>query len=185
MQSHTCQDTNWAIGCTYEINETQNCTIPQPEQDVILITQVYYDAYLGEPDGEWFELFNPTSHAVDLDGWKVGDNTNNWSFPQNTSIQNGSYLVIAHDLVTFQTRYPDCAPHIADFTRPLSNTQDMLVVFNLTDTADFVAWGGFVLNGTPWDISADEDFAIVRNGTVDTNTSADWLSNHLAVPSCA
>jgi len=49
----------------------------------------------GGTPGDWVELFNPTSAAVDLSGWVFRDNdpTHTYSFPAGTSIPAGGYLV--------------------------------------------------------------------------------------------
>ncbi|MCC6245131.1 MAG: lamin tail domain-containing protein [Gemmatimonadaceae bacterium] len=50
----------------------------------------------GGTPGDWIELFNPTSAAVNLAGWglKDNDNTRTFQFPAGTTIAPGAYLVV-------------------------------------------------------------------------------------------
>jgi hypothetical protein len=45
---------------------------------------------------DWIELYNPTGHAIDLDGWYLTDDTDDlekWEFPP-TTIAPGGYLIV-------------------------------------------------------------------------------------------
>jgi len=42
---------------------------------------------------DWIEIHNPTSTAVDLNGWSLSDSANRWFFPSVTLYPNG-YLVV-------------------------------------------------------------------------------------------
>ena len=50
----------------------------------------------GGTPGDWAELFNPTSAAVDISGWSFKDNDNSrtFAFPAGTSIPAGGYYVV-------------------------------------------------------------------------------------------
>lgn len=57
------------------------------------------DMEIEEPDSEadWIELHNTGTEAVDLSGWKLTDNREEWqkwSFPPDTIIPAGGYLVV-------------------------------------------------------------------------------------------
>jgi hypothetical protein len=60
-------------------------------------------ASLADPQGEyedWIELFNASDSEVDLSGMYLSDNPDNlrkWSFPENTVIPSGGYLIIWAD----------------------------------------------------------------------------------------
>ena len=49
---------------------------------------------------DWVELFNTGASAVDLAGWSLSDDAgipNKWSFPENTTIAPGGFLVVMLD----------------------------------------------------------------------------------------
>ncbi len=189
-QFRTCADPwgNETNGCGYLRNETQNCTAVLPQHEKIIFTEVYYN-YNGTPghysDGEWIEVYNPTDMPINLSSWRIEDNAKNWSFGDGVIIQNKSYFIIAHNADVFQSLY-GCTAHISDSQIPaLNNDGDQLTVFNLTSAVDFVAWESGHSNSYPeWNINATINKTIARNGTVDTDTPSDWLSNQTPTPAC-
>ena len=61
-------------------------------------------AILADPDfndfGDWIELYNPTSSAVDLSGYTVTDDltdASRWRLPDGTTIAAGGYLILWTD----------------------------------------------------------------------------------------
>ena len=76
----------------------------------IVISEVFYDSPLNESlklndsvcthhNGEYIELYNPTSDSVDISGWELEDKASGYVFPANTKIASGSMLLVAY-------RYP-------------------------------------------------------------------------------
>ena len=76
----------------------------------IVISEVFYDSPLKESisaydsipthhNGEYIELYNPTSDSVDISGWQLRDGTTGYIFPTSTKIASGSMLLVAY-------RYP-------------------------------------------------------------------------------
>jgi hypothetical protein len=52
---------------------------------------------IDDEDGDssdWIELYNPTSETVSLDGWKLVDGLNQWTFPGGVTIGPDEYKVI-------------------------------------------------------------------------------------------
>ena len=67
---------------------------------------------------QWVELYNPGTNAVDLTGWQFVNGVH-FSFPSNTIMAGGSYLVVAADLATFQTKFPGVANVVASWPGPI------------------------------------------------------------------
>src|SRR5437660_10088889 len=67
---------------------------------------------------QWVELYNPGTNAVDLTGWKFVNGVH-FSFPSNTVLSAGGYLVVAADLATFQSKFPGVANVVAGWSGPL------------------------------------------------------------------
>src|SRR5437763_5342551 len=54
---------------------------------------------------QWMEIYNPGTNAIDLSGWTLGGDVS-FSFPSNTVLAAGAYLVVAGDRTTFLGLYP-------------------------------------------------------------------------------
>ncbi|MBT3198999.1 MAG: hypothetical protein HN350_03695 [Phycisphaerales bacterium] len=55
------------------------------------------DTSLADGDGEysdWLELHNPGAETVDLTNWSLEDSKDSWTFPANTSLAPGEYMVL-------------------------------------------------------------------------------------------
>ncbi len=49
-----------------------DCPLPAPE---LVIHEIMNNpSAVGDGDGEWFEIYNPTGSAIDIDGWTIEDN---------------------------------------------------------------------------------------------------------------
>jgi hypothetical protein len=66
-----------------------------PEESVV-INEVNYHAPSGDPREEWIELFNRSTSAVDLSGWRFVEGVE-FTFPAGAAIGAGEYLVVAAD----------------------------------------------------------------------------------------
>jgi hypothetical protein len=154
----------------------------------IVFSEVLYDSWVsGEDEGEWLELYNPTGSAMNIGGWTISDNNENYSIPNGTSIAAYGFLIISKGSSAFSTRY-GFYPGLSNFFLDLSNSGDFLILKNSSGTViDQVAWksGGLSIPG--WGSSsspyADESRSIMRsNLNQDTDTYLDWLSNRIPDP---
>jgi phosphatidylserine/phosphatidylglycerophosphate/cardiolipin synthase-like enzyme len=77
------------------------CSEHVSKADHAVISEVVFKLGGDDERGEWVELYNPTSRAVDLSGWRLGDavyyeDYERWyAFPDGTSIQPSGTLVVA------------------------------------------------------------------------------------------
>lgn len=152
----------------------------------IVFSEVLYDsAVKGESSGEWMELYNPQSTAVDLGGWKISDNTGSFKIPSNTIIYGYSYIIITNDKSYFSSTY-GCTPDLATDIVKLANTGDHLILMDSNgSTVDLVAWenGGGISGWSS--LYANEGKSIRRkNPGTDTDSPSDWISNSAPQPTC-
>ena len=70
----------------------------------VVINEIHYDPPDGSLPGEFIELYNPNTSAVDLSQWSLEDGVS-YTFPAGTSIDPGGYLVIAQDPATALSLY--------------------------------------------------------------------------------
>ena len=183
-QTRNCTDKNECGTDKNRPPETQDCETP--EVDHVVFSEVYYDTSGKESEEEWLELYNPTPLDVNLSGWKIADNTKNWSIPNDIVITAHSYLTISRNSTAFYTLY-SCSPDLENLTLSLSNSGDYLMLWNRSVLVDFVAWesGG---SGNPypeWDLSSPEGRSIKRiPPNQDMDVPDDWLENQQPEPAC-
>src|SRR6266850_1632379 len=75
---------------------------------VVVINEIMYHPAPAAPEDkrrEWIELYNPGTNAVDLSAWRIADAVD-FTFPTNTILQPGAYLVVAANRTSFQTEFP-------------------------------------------------------------------------------
>jgi cardiolipin synthase A/B len=76
-----------------------------------LISEVFYDTPGTDSDEEWIELYNPTSMAIDLSSYKLGDEETQGStegmyqFPTGASIAAGQKITVALKAAGFFALY--------------------------------------------------------------------------------
>jgi len=75
-----------------------------PAQNIV-INEIMYHPPSHDVREEFVELFNAGSTNVNLTGWGISGGID-YSFPSNTVIGAGNYLVVAAHLPTFSARYP-------------------------------------------------------------------------------
>ncbi|MBN1327793.1 MAG: lamin tail domain-containing protein, partial [Candidatus Cloacimonetes bacterium] len=72
--------------------------VPQPDQGDVIITEIIQNpAAVADDAGEWFELYNTTGIAIDIDGWIIRDADNDEHIITNASpliIMPYDYLVL-------------------------------------------------------------------------------------------
>jgi hypothetical protein len=154
--------------------------------EVIVISEVYYDTVGTDSVEEWIELYNNGTTTVDVSGWTITDNNgtgSTYTIPNGTSIAAGSYLTIAADSTGFTNLY-GYAANLYGSIPNLNNDGDALILKDDSgNEKDAVAWEGGASSGTPtgWgsstDPSASTGSTIVRSSvTTDTDTYSDWTT---------
>jgi hypothetical protein len=154
----------------------------------VVFSAILYDSdAVYDADGEWIELYNPGSAAVDIGDWRIVDNKRTFTIPIGTFIGAGNYLIIANNQSEFSQKY-GCLPGVYGLTLGLNNDGDYLTLKNSSGTViDRVAWenGGSNISGwgslsLPY---ADKGKSIARsNVNQDTDTYIDWLNNQTPNP---
>lgn len=72
----------------------------------IVINEIMYNPPADQyANGIWIELYNRSSNAVDITGWKLSKDIS-YTFSTGTIIASDSYLVVAKDTAWIQTNYP-------------------------------------------------------------------------------
>ena len=111
---------------------------------------MFYDAPQAgtDSDYEWVEVFNPTTAAVDMAGWKLRDNTTEDALPQFV-LAPGEYLIVAATATGFAANNPGFTGHLVSLEGSigggLGNTGDRVVLLAPDGTTvDAMSYGGDV-----------------------------------------
>ena len=86
--------------------------------------------YSASPE-EWIELFNRSSLAVNLTGWKL-DDAISYAFAANTVLAPGGYLVVARNAPALRAKYPEITI-VGNYSGGLGNTTDHIVLLDAAD----------------------------------------------------
>lgn len=83
--------------------------IPSETTLPLVINEINYKSINSFDTGDWIELYNPNTSAIDLTNWELkdDDNTHVFVIPQGTRIEGNSYLVMVKNKADFTSLLPD------------------------------------------------------------------------------
>ena len=81
-----------------------------------------------ESDEQWVEIYNKSNNIINLSGWEFNEAIS-FTFPQNTTIDPSSYLVISSDADSLKLKFPN-SNVIGDFSGNLSNDSEQIVLLD-------------------------------------------------------
>lgn len=117
---------------------------PARTEDVV-INEIMYDPPSGEPSGEFVELYNRGSAAIDVSGWRFAEGID-FTFPSGRTIPAHGYLVVASDANWVRSTYGNI-PVVGDFQGRLSGQGELLRLVdrwgNLADEVDYRTGGNW------------------------------------------
>ncbi|HUR46725.1 MAG TPA: lamin tail domain-containing protein, partial [Candidatus Saccharimonadales bacterium] len=82
---------------------TNNTTFRIPD---IAINEIMFDPISGDSDDEFVELYNRTSTATNIGGWRLRGGIS-YNIPSGTVIPANGYLVVARNAAHLRTNYPN------------------------------------------------------------------------------
>ena len=156
----------------------------------VLLSEVYYavdTAHGAKPQNEWVEIYNGTSLAVNVGGWKVEDTLTSDVIPAGTIVPSGKFYVIA---ATSTTRalwsiptdtFVSIGSSIGD---GLGSGGDRVLLRNASGVVvDAVSWGTNATVFSPAAIVVPYGHALARTSLVnDTNSASDWIDRTTPTP---
>ena len=115
---------------------------------------------------EYLELANLSDQLVDLSGWQL-DRGVAFTFPSETNLEAGGFLVIVADPEAFALRYPEVAKPIGPWVGRLGNSGNTIRLVNRSkETVDQVAY------------SDEGDWATRSQVTVGGQLGWEWFAAH-------
>ncbi len=125
-------NTSLLFGTNWLAAEVHQFTTNPLGADVVFGAELTATSFLSpalpqrESPESWLELFNRSSNAVNLTGWKLNDGID-FDFATNQIIPPGGYLVIAKDPAFLQSLYPALTP-LGPFGKTLSHRSDRILL---------------------------------------------------------
>ena len=124
-------------------------------------------------DFEFIEFYNTGTSTIDLTGIRFESGIN-FTFPDNTILAAGEYLLLVRDREAFEARYGASAVQIYEYTGRLSNDGENLKVINVASDSII----DFIYNDQiPWPKVADGGgSSLILSGQV-LNDPSSWVAS--------
>lgn len=125
------------------------CVMPTRVDAGLIINEILYDAPGTDTDHEWVEIYNDSSDAISIEGFKFNDGANHGlnAPPINggvgsLSVPGNGYVVLAANASVFKSDYPSFSGTLIDTVMALANEGDTLsLVDSNNDVIDTVTYG--------------------------------------------
>lgn len=127
----------------------------------IIFAEVFYDTPGTDSIEEWFELYNATSHTIDIGLYTIQDNSSScYTIPDGSMILAGQVLIFAKDNAGFHSLY-GFYPDFGNIPFGLNNSNgDLLTLKNTAgELVDMVAWENWI---DGWNIEAETGESLQR-----------------------
>jgi hypothetical protein len=98
-------------------------------QEEIVINEIMYNPISGDDDDEYLELYNRSEDDIDLAGWRLVEGVQ-FTFPPNTRVPAGGYLVVSRNEARLRARYPqlNTANMVGNYSGRLSNSGERVAL---------------------------------------------------------
>jgi hypothetical protein len=144
----------------------------------IVINEINYNSAPNFDPEDWVELYNNTQFPVDLSGWKFRDtlNTHIYTFPMNTILNSGKFLVLCRDTAAFTALFPAVTNYLGNFDFGLDNKGDMVRLYN---SDDVMIDSLFYDDAVPWPLEPDGNGPTLslKNPAFDNTLPENWAAS--------
>jgi hypothetical protein len=125
-----------------------------PCNDALVFSEVNYNSAAAMDAGDWIEIWNTTTDAIDLSGWKCVDEMDSliYTFEEGTVLESDDRLVLSGDLTLFTTRHPDVIDLKGPFQFGLDASGEEIRLFNEHGVLQFTM---IYNDAAPWPFEAD------------------------------
>ncbi len=134
---------------------TQGTNNAPPRLPPVVINEIMYHPISEDDNDEYVELYNRSGSAVNLGGWKLQGGIG-FTFPANTVLAAGGYLVVAENVTNLLVKYPQLNPGntLGGFGGKLSNSGEHIELAKPEDLVSTNAQG--VVTSNLFYITVDE-----------------------------
>jgi len=140
---------------------------PPPSSSKVVITEFMADPE-AVPDavGEWIELYNAGTTAVDLKGWALGDTSSSHTISQSVTLASGQYRVLALNTTTATNGGVPAAYAYVGLS--LNNAGDTILLYDaqgaLVDEVKYLA---------SWGVTSGAGLSL-KQPALDNNVASSW-----------
>lgn len=123
-------------------------------ESAIVINEIMYHPPDAADPGDWVELTNVSSSAVDLAGWTLGDGdpTHVFTVPAGTVIPAGGFVVLAQNAADFAAVHPNGPTPLGNWGYGFSKGGETIY---LRDAGGVLADSVAFTDEAPWPVEAD------------------------------
>ena len=151
----------------------------------ITVSEFNYNADSAANSGDWIELWNYGSTALNISGWKLKDGQENhvFTFPTGTVIPANGYLVVVEDSLKFDSQFPNVNNWIGLLGFNFSNGGDEIRLYRYDDNLHL----SFTYQDiSPWPYEADGGgyTCELLNRNVSLNDGSNWFPGCLGGSPC-
>jgi hypothetical protein len=148
----------------------------------IVIHEINYASAKTHDSGDWIELYNNDSVAVDISGWHIKDDRdeNVFTIPPNTILQPGDYIVLVEKQTDFQKFFPNVLNIIGDLPFGLGKNGDSIRLYNKQDMlVDSITY-----DNRNWpDANANGKTLVLNTPQIDNSNPSNWhLGDNFGTP---
>jgi hypothetical protein len=140
----------------------------------VVVNEINYNSNPSMDSGDWIELFNPGTSAIDLEGWKIQDSSaNNFKVLPNYILGPGNFLVVCVDESKFRLIFPSVNDLLGGLGFAFSGRGDSIRVYDpYGNLADSVSYS----DQHPWPEGADGGGGTLElvNPTLDNAVAVHW-----------
>ncbi|MEQ8525089.1 lamin tail domain-containing protein [Gracilimonas sp.] len=145
------------------------------QNDEIVINEINYNSSDDAEAGDWIELYNYSSNAIDVSGWiyKDEDDTHEFVIPSGVTIAANGYLVLSNDTTAFREIHSEATFVKGEVDFGLAGGSDQVRIYNssgsLIDTVEYD-------DESPWPTEPDGNgyTLSLKNFDLDNTLAASW-----------
>lgn len=144
-----------------------------------MINEVFYSSGGPEDVGDWIELYNSTSNAIDLSGWQFCANGDCFVFPSGVALLSDFYVVVPQDQNAFETLFEDENHFSVSFGFGLNQSGETLQLFDAEGVLrDEISYS----NQDPWPNPVEQNHSIELVDENPANELGEHWMTQLTVP---
>jgi hypothetical protein len=166
-------------------NTTFNAVFEPVEMEghVVVINEINYHSPDHINAGDWVELYNRMSDAVDISGWFLKDenNSHTFTFPEHAVLPVNGYYVVCEDTGLFIIQFPKVSNRKGNFSFGLGNSGDCIKLYDAyMSFVDSVRYS----DNSPWPILADGFGSSLSLIAPDLNNDliSSWSDQYMLTP---
>lgn len=142
----------------------------------ITVSEINYQNEASVDAGDWFEIWNYGTAAVNLSNWQVKDGSplNNFKLPEGTILNPDERIVFVSDTSLFQQQHPGVTNYLGPVDFSLDNNFEKIKIYN--DKNELKLEMQYA-DSLPWPVGANGEGRTLEliNPAVDLNNPDNWF----------